>query len=30
MNYSAKAVEFNLLPGLPLGYVKGYKQASKA
>jgi len=30
MNFSAKAVEFNLLPGLPFGYVKGYKPASKA
>ena len=29
MNYSAVAVEFDLLPALPNGYVKGYKPASK-
>ncbi len=28
MNYSAAAVDHNLLPGLPFGYVKGYKPAS--
>ncbi len=27
MNYSAAAVDHNLLPGLPFGYVKGYKPA---
>lgn len=29
MNYSAVAVEYNLLPGLPFGHVKGYKPAPK-
>ena len=27
MNYSAVAVDHNMLPGLPFGYVKGYKPA---
>lgn len=27
MNYSAVAVDNNMLPGLPFGYVKGYKPA---